>query len=210
MTVDAAAFEALAATVGACVRCREMDHCHTLSWSNGSPSNGSLAAAVLFLGEAPGRLGAARSGVPFEGDRSGDRFASLLAEAGLEREQVFVTNAVLCSPLSPAGANRRPRVSEVASCLPHLRATLALVEAPVVAALGGVALDSLARIERHEVRSVVREAGRPRPWRGRTLVPLVHPSGRALGRRSEAQQRRDWRGLGTLVRALAASEVGAR
>jgi len=188
-------FETLVRRVEGCRACAGVEHTHLLG-----ASNGRLDAPLLVVGEAPGRLGASRTGVPFHGDRAGDRFEALLAEAHLARRDVFVTNAVLCSPRSEAGTNRRPRPSEVTACLDHLRATLEVVRAPVVAALGRVALDALAGIEPHNVGAITPEAGRPRSWAGRTLVPLVHPSGRTLGRRSEAQQRADWRALGTLVR----------
>ncbi|MHC4065609.1 MAG: uracil-DNA glycosylase family protein, partial [Planctomycetota bacterium] len=61
---------------------------------------GPLSAEVLFVGEAPGRLGADRSRVPFRGDRSGDNFDRLLRHVGLSRGEVFVTNAVLCCPVA--------------------------------------------------------------------------------------------------------------
>jgi len=203
--VDAhGAFDALVRRVQACTACAGVEHTHLLG-----ATNGRLDASLLVVGEAPGRLGAARTGVPFRGDRAGDRFEALLREASLLRSDVFVTNAVLCSPRSDAGTNRRPRPTEVAACLDHLRPTLALVRAPVVAALGRVALNALASIEPHGIRSLLDEAGRPRPWAGRTLVPLVHPSSRTLGRRSEAQQRADWRSLGALVRRTAV-EAAAR
>ncbi|MDA0351202.1 MAG: uracil-DNA glycosylase [Chloroflexi bacterium] len=166
------------------------------------PANGPLQARLLIVGEAPGRLGAARTGVPFEGDRSGARLGVLLAAAGLTRAEVFITNAVLCNPLAgeaDAARNRRPRTSELAECGPFLAATLDLVAAPVVAALGGIALAALARAAPHGVTRVSEEAGEPRPWAGRTLVPLVHPSPRTQGRRSWDRQIEDWKRLGRIV-----------
>ncbi len=168
---------------------------------------GPLDARLLIVGEAPGRLGAARTGVPFLGDRSGERLEALLGEARLDRSEVFITNAVLCNPLAGHGAearNRPPRARELAACSPFLERTLALVTAPVVAALGGAALAALDRIEAHGVTHVSEEAGRARPWAGRTLVPLVHPSPRTQGRRSWAEQRADWARLGALLRGRAA------
>ncbi len=164
-------------------------------------SNGPLDAPLLVVGEAPGRDGAARTGVPFHGDRSGDRFESLLAVAGLDRSRVFVTNAVLCNPLDAAGSNRRPLTSELTRCVDYLAATLEVVRSPIVVALGGVALEALGRIEPHGIASVVAEAGQARAWRGRTLVPLVHPSPRTQGARTWDRQVEDWSAVGQLVRA---------
>ncbi|MFQ6020275.1 MAG: uracil-DNA glycosylase family protein, partial [Dehalococcoidia bacterium] len=127
-------FQALQRQVRACFACRDMAYAHVLA-----PSNGPLAAAVMFIGEAPGRLGAAITGVPFTSDQAGQRFQRLLAEAGLERGQVFLTNAVLCNPLRD-GRNRPPRLREVAACSRWLQAQIDLVDPRLVVTLGTVAL----------------------------------------------------------------------
>ena len=161
-------------------------------------ANGPAAARVMFVGEAPGRHGAGKSGVPFLGDESGRRFESLLAEAGLSRDEVFVTNAVLCNPLHANGNNRRPKASEVKRCLPHLRGQIEAVDPAFVVALGEVALSALGRLEPHNLR--LRDAGvAPVPWLNRRLLALYHPGRRALVHRGDELQRQDWRALGALV-----------
>ena len=172
-----------------------MHHVHVLG-----PANGPLDAEVLFVAEAPGRLGAARTGVPMTSDVTGRRFEAFLAAAGLARERVFVTNAVLCNPLSAAGNNRRPSAREVIACSSFLAAQLRLVRAPVVVALGNVALDALRRIAPHDA-VLARDAGRALPWADRTLVPLYHPSIQSTLTRTHEQQLADWRRLGDLVRS---------
>jgi uracil-DNA glycosylase family 4 len=154
----------------------------------------------MFVGEAPGRHGAGRSGVPFSGDESGRRFEELLTLAGLRREDVFVTNAVLCNPLDASGNNRRPLPREVRACLTHLRAQIEAVDPEIVVALGGVALDALGRIEPH--CATLACAGEPVPWIGRTLVALYHPGRRAIVHRSISAQEADWRALGGLAEAI--------
>jgi uracil-DNA glycosylase len=66
--------------------------------------------------------------------------------------------------------------------------------------LGAVALEALAMIEPHEL-VLARDVGRHVPWRGRTLVPLYHPSIQSTLHRPHDQQLEDWRELGRLVRA---------
>jgi uracil-DNA glycosylase len=193
--IETADLDGLIEQVQACFACDSMAHCHTLGVTNGPPR-----ARVLFVGEAPGRYGAGRSGVPFHGDESGRRFESLLAVAGLTRDDVFVTNAVLCNPLDASGRNRRPKASEVAQCGAFLRRQIEVVDPEVVVALGVVALEALGRIEAHGV--TLRDAcGRPVEWLGRRLVALYHPGRRALVHRDEASQREDWRRLGDLISA---------
>lgn len=198
---DRAAFQELCRQARRCFACSSMRHCHVLG-----AANGPLRADVLFVAEAPGRLGAARTGVPMTSDVTGRRFQAFLGEAGLERERVFVTNAVLCNPLTSDGHNRRPTMREVAACRDFLAAQLLLVRAPVVAALGTVALEALRRIAPHEA-VLARDVGRPLSWRlpdsqPRMLVPLYHPSIQSTLTRPHERQRRDWRRLGALARRL--------
>ena len=190
------ALAALVQEVLRCYACEGMAHCHTLG-----ASNGPADARVLFAGEAPGRFGAGRSGVPFQGDESGKRFESLLGLAGLRREDVFVTNAVLCNPLDASGRNRRPKASEVERCGRFLRRQVEVIDPGLVVALGGVALDALGRIEPHGL-SLRDGCAQPAAWCGRTLVAVYHPGRRALVHRSEALQQQDWRELGALARRL--------
>jgi uracil-DNA glycosylase family 4 len=162
--------------------------------------NGPVPCPIMFVGEAPGRLGAGRTGVPFQGDVAGSRFEALLSEAGLCREGVFITNAVLCLPADACGRNRRPLASEVRNCAGWLSRALDVVRPQVVVALGGVALDGLRRTEPHGLR-LAADCGRPVAWRGATLVALYHPGARAAAHRPWASQVGDWRRLGALVSA---------
>lgn len=159
-----------------------------------SPANGSPSARVMFIAEAPGRLGGELTGVPLSRDASGRRFTHLLALAGLTRDEVFITNAVLCNPQTGTGTNRPPSRRELDRCAPWLRRQIELVGAPLVVTLGAVALAALGRIEPHG-GALRTHVGMAIPWHGRTLVPLYHPSPRAGLSRSYALQERDFLGL---------------
>jgi uracil-DNA glycosylase family 4 len=137
-------------------------------------ANGAPAARILFVAEAPGRLGADRSGVPLSGDRTGRNFAALLQAAGLSRADIFVTNAVLCNPRDSRGNNAPPSMQELRNCSRHLAATIAVIAPGYVVALGVTALKALALVHPHEV-VLSRDVGRAVEWQGRVLVPLYHP-----------------------------------
>ncbi len=105
-------FLQLVGAAQACRLCPTMDgRRRVLSEANGSPG-----ARVMFIAEAPGRLGGEITGVPLSRDASGKRFTRLLELAGLTRAEVFITNAVLCNPRSPAGTNRPPSRGELLNC----------------------------------------------------------------------------------------------
>ena len=194
-------FDALCAEVAGCRRCPTMEGRRRVL----SPANGSPGALVMFVAEAPGRLGGDRTGAPLYGDRTGERFDRLLAAAGWRRSDVFITNAVLCNPRSDNGrVNRRPSRAEVANCADHLRRQIELVDPRLVVALGAVALGALGRVEPHHL-VLARDYGLLRRWYGRWLAPLSHPSDRALWRRSEAEQVADMRALSGFVQRLASA-----
>ena len=164
-------FEVLCGEAAGCDLCPQMaDKAPVLSILNGT-----LKPRVMFIAEAPGRQGGDRTRRPFYGDKSGANFQTLLDSIGLKREEIFITNSVLCSPRSPTDANRKPRRSEISNCSGFLRRTIELIDAPVIATLGSVALEALKSIEPHEM-VLKTHAGTVNTWQGRHLIPLYHPS----------------------------------
>ena len=153
-----------------------------------SQANGSVAARILFIGEAPGRKGADRTRIPFSGDQSGKNLDRFIASIGLTRAEIFITSAALCNPRNPSGTNRKPSNTELANCAGFLQRTIELIDPRVVVTLGSVALESLKRIRSHEL--VLKDAvGKVYEWDGRLLVPIYHPSPQVLAshRREQAQ-----------------------
>ncbi|MGH2584577.1 MAG: uracil-DNA glycosylase, partial [Dehalococcoidia bacterium] len=195
-------FADLIAAVQGCRRCASMEgRRRVLSEGNGRPG-----ARVMFVAEAPGRRGGEVTGVPLSRDASGQRFSRLLAMAGLRREEVFITNAVLCNPRTAEGTNRTPSRTELANCAGWLEAQLLIVDPPVVVTLGAVALAAMGRIEAHGL-TLRADVGRAVGWRERVLVPLYHPSPRAgLWRRYEEQDE-DFRRLGEMARVVTTTEA---
>lgn len=100
----------------------------------------------MFIGEAPGYLGADRTGVPFTSDRSGRRLQALLIALGLSLESspavkrprlkgVYLTNVVRCNP----PGNRNPTAVEIANCASYLNQELAQIDPQIVVTLGNFA-----------------------------------------------------------------------
>ena len=190
------AFERLCADAADCQRCPAMAGRRRVL----SPANGHPCARVLFVGEAPGRLGGERTGVPFSGDQTGRNFEGLLHVAGLTREEVFITNAILCNPRDDRGRNRGPSREELVSCGDLLARQLAIVAAPIVVTLGAVALHALGAVAAHGLR-LHGAVGQAVPWQGCILFPLYHPGPRARLHRPVSAQRDDFSALGRLVRS---------
>lgn len=184
-------FEELAREAAGCVTCERMvDRRAVLG-----PLNGTIDPLVMFIAEAPGRNGADRTRIPFHGDVSGDNFEALLGSTGLTRKQIFITNSVLCSPRKPSGANDRPTRTEIRNCSGFLRRQIELIDPPVIATLGAVALDALRLIEDHDF-TLRDHAARVLRWNRRLLVPLYHPSPQVIITvRDLAEQKKDYRAI---------------
>jgi uracil-DNA glycosylase len=155
---------------------------------------------VLFVAEAPGRLGAVKTRLPLSGDATGRNFDRLLATAEWTRAEVWVTNAIMCWPRADNGNNGRPQNHELRNCSQHLARQIAIIDPLFVVPLGLVALDALrllAPLERAPLRELV---GHPMSWAGRVVVPLYHPSPRVANTtRSLARQMEDFVALRALV-----------
>lgn len=181
-------FRVLMEEAAGCRRCLRMADRQAVL----SSLNGAIQPKVLFIAEAPGRQGADRTRIPFHGDSSGVNFEELLSSIDLRREEIFITNSVLCSPRKPSGANDKPTREEIANCSDFLARQIELLNPPIIATLGAVALDAIKAIEPH--RLTLREhAARIHSWHGRRLVPLYHPSPHVIITvRNLEQQRRDY------------------
>ena len=98
---------------------------------------GSHRAKVVFIGEAPGKEEDLR-GEPFVG-RAGKVLDAALVDAGVSRDDVYITNLVKCRP----PGNRRPRKDEVESCRKHLVREMNGLRPSIVCVLGRTAASDL-------------------------------------------------------------------
>jgi uracil-DNA glycosylase len=101
---------------------------------------GAADARIVFVGEQPGDQ-EDRQGAPFVGP-AGEVLDRALAEAGLAREKIYVTNAVKHFKFEPRGKRRihqTPRANEINACRPWLEAELERIKPDVLVALGATA-----------------------------------------------------------------------
>lgn len=164
-------FQKLAREAQSCQKCETM--CGRVAVL--SELNGNLNPKVMFVAEAPGRQGGDRTRKPFFGDKSGANFQALLDSVNLKREEIFITNTVLCNPRKPSGANRKPSKREIKNCAEYLKNTIEVINPKIIVTLGAVALEGLQAIEYHQF-TLKREVARILKWNERLLIPLYHPS----------------------------------
>ncbi len=124
--------EKIAAEVVGCPLCKL-----ARTRKNAVPGEGQLAAKIMFVGEAPGRSEDDK-GRPFVG-AAGRILDEMLAKAGIQRSQVFITNVVKCRPPN----NRVPEDDEVSACITYLDRQIALIRPRIICVLGRTAYASL-------------------------------------------------------------------
>jgi uracil-DNA glycosylase len=156
-------------TLDACRRCELWEHA-----SQGVPGEGPPGAGLMLVGEQPGDEEDVQ-GRPFVGP-AGRLLRSLLDEAGIPAERVYLTNAVKHFYFAPRGKRRihkTPMQRHIAACHVWLEGELARERPAVIVTLGATALAAVygSRISITEARS--RKLENPA---GTPILATYHPS----------------------------------
>ena len=156
---------------------------------------GPTPARLMIVGEGPGADEDA-AGTPFVG-KSGKTLDKMLSDAGLRREDIWVTNIVRCRPVSLTERglqNRAPRPEEIKACMLWMDQEYRFVQPEVVLCLGLLPAQALIR------RSLELADGRGKWHEGRHGVPTAvtyHPAMRYMGQNKkpvvEAQMAEDFK-----------------
>jgi uracil-DNA glycosylase family 4 len=139
--------------------------------------SGNADADLMFVGEAPG-FHEDQQGKPFVG-AAGKLLEKLLADIGLNREDVFIANVLKSRP----PGNRDPQLEEIEACKPYLTRQIQLIEPLVICTLGNFSTKLLTRRQ----DGITRVHGKPQQHTvgglELTIYPIYHP---AAGLRSQA------------------------
>ncbi len=152
---------------------------------------GPPQARVILVGEQPGDS-EDREGHPFVGP-AGRVLDQALEEAGVDRKDVYVTNAVKHFKFIERGKRRlhqKPGGTEISACRPWLEAEIAAIRPEVIVCLGGTAAQSVMG----RAVKVLTERGKliPHHWAPQALI-TIHPS--AILRAPEELKDEHYRGL---------------
>lgn len=161
--------EGLAAAIHDCTRCP----LHKTA-TQAVPGEGPMDADLMIVGEQPGDQEDLQ-GRPFVGP-AGQLFDQVAQEAGLDRTQAYVTNAVKHFKFQPRGRRRihqRPNAGEVQHCKWWLEAERARVQPRLIVAMGATAALSLTG----KSEGVTKRRGQIEPGPDGTPVLITyHPS----------------------------------
>jgi uracil-DNA glycosylase family 4 len=127
---------------------------------------GNPSAALMFVGEAPGRDEDLK-GIPFVG-RAGQLLNKILAAVEIERDDVYIGNIIKCRPPN----NRTPLTSEIDACMPYLAKQISCIRPRVICTLGLPATQTLLglRGSMGSLRGKIYVAGEI------AVVPTYHPA----------------------------------
>ncbi len=117
------------------IKCTKCDLCKTRT--NSVPGKGNFQSDVIFVGEAPGR-NEDKNGEPFVGV-AGKKLSIALEEAGISRDEVYITNIVKCRPPN----NRVPNTSERNTCQEYLKEEISIIKPKIICILGNTAFNSI-------------------------------------------------------------------
>lgn len=135
---------------------------------------GPRDAKVVMVGETPGN-DEDLAGHPFVGP-AGKLLNKAMMEAGVDRTQVYVTNAVKHFKFTERGKRRihaKPSGPEISACRPWLEAELAAIHPRLIVCLGATAAQTL--MGRDFRITAQRGVFFPHPW-AKQLVATIHPS----------------------------------
>jgi len=117
------------------INCTKCELCKTRT--NSVPGKGNFQSDVVFVGEAPGR-NEDEKGEPFVGI-AGKKLSDALEEAGISREEVYITNIVKCRPPN----NRVPNTVERETCKDYIRQEISIIKPKIICILGNTAFNSM-------------------------------------------------------------------
>ena len=117
------------------INCTKCDLCQTRT--NAVPGKGDFNSDVIFVGEAPGRNEDVQ-GEPFVGV-AGKKLSLALENAGISRDEVYITNTVKCRPPN----NRVPTKIERETCQEYIRKEIEIIKPKIICVLGNTAFGSI-------------------------------------------------------------------
>ncbi|MCJ8306312.1 MAG: uracil-DNA glycosylase [Nitrosopumilus sp.] len=117
------------------IKCIKCDLCKTRT--NSVPGKGNFQSNVIFVGEAPGK-NEDKTGEPFIGI-AGKKLTIALEEAGITRDEVYITNIVKCRPPN----NRVPSNIERNTCQEYLKEEISIIKPKIICILGNTAFNSI-------------------------------------------------------------------
>jgi DNA polymerase len=166
-----------------CTKC-ELHHSRKMAVAGEGPTQ----AEIMFIGEGPG-FHENQQGRPFVG-AAGKFLEELLAQIGMKRTDVYITNVVKCRP----PGNRDPRPEETEACDEYLERQIQAINPKVIVTLGRFSMGKFLQYAK-----ISEIHGQPLRVKGRLIVPMYHPAAALHQRSLRSTIESDFRKLPDLI-----------
>jgi DNA polymerase len=161
--------------------------------NNSVPGKGNFKSDVIFVGEAPGK-NEDNKGEPFIGI-AGKKLSIALENAGITRDQVYITNIVKCRPPK----NRVPTIIERDTCKNYLKKEIEIIEPKIICILGNTAFNSLL-----EGKEIIKFRGKVVRKNNQLYFLTIHPAATIYNQKLINLLKKDMKKLFKLIKELKA------
>jgi DNA polymerase len=144
--------------------CRECDL--SKSRTNFVFGSGNANAAIVFIGEAPGK-NEDLQGKPFVG-QAGKLLDELLNSIGFSRNEVFIANVLKCRPPE----NRDPNMIEINTCKNYLLRQIEIIDPKIICTMGKYSTQLVLNTQ----AGITSLRGKIFKIQNRTVIPINHPA----------------------------------
>ena len=159
--------------------------------NNSVPGKGNFKSDVIFVGEAPGK-NEDMKGEPFIGI-AGKKLSIALENAGITRDDVYITNIVKCRPPK----NRVPSQHEKVMCSIYLEKELLIINPKIVCLMGNTAYHSILN-----GKEISKNHGKIVDKDNKTYFVTFHPAAMIYNKKLDAVFKNDIKKLVKIVKNL--------
>tara|TARA_B110000438_G_scaffold95880_1_gene95079 strand:- start:357 stop:950 length:594 start_codon:yes stop_codon:yes gene_type:complete len=169
-----------------CIKCELSE-----TRNNSVPGKGNFKSDVIFVGEAPGK-NEDMNGEPFIGI-AGKKLTIALENAGITRDDVYITNIVKCRPPK----NRVPTTNERNTCKNYLEKEIEIIKPKIICILGNTVFNSLL-----DGKEIIKFRGKIVRKNNQLYFLTIHPAATIYNQKLINVLKRDMKKLFRLVKEL--------
>ena len=159
--------------------------------NNSVPGKGNFKSDVIFVGEAPGK-NEDMKGEPFIGI-AGKKLSIALENAGITRDDVYITNIVKCRPPK----NRVPTTNERDTCQNYLKKEIEIIKPKIICILGNTAFNSLL-----DGKEIIKFRGKIVRKDNQLYFLTIHPAATIYNQKLISVLKKDMKKLLKLIKEL--------
>ena len=163
--------------------------------NNSVPGKGNFKSDVIFVGEAPGK-NEDMKGEPFIGI-AGKKLSIALENAGITRDDVYITNIVKCRPPK----NRVPTTNERDTCQNYLKKEIEIIKPKIICILGNTAFNSLL-----DGKEIIKFRGKIVRKNNQLYFLTIHPAATIYNQKLISVLKKDIKKLFKLIKKIKEGE----